>query len=326
MIRLLAAHPFVALVSVTSRTFAGQPLWAAHPHLRGQIDLVFSTDADLDLDTLDAVLIAAEHGQSARAVVSLLDRGFEGTVVDLSADFRFADPSVYQTWFGFEHPVPALLGSFQYGLPEVYAPYAPGTRYIANPGCFATGLSLALWPLTQHLPSLYAAVTALTGASGSGTKPSAATHFPTRDGNVRGYKVLAHQHVPEVAQILGASAEIAFVPVSGPWTRGIWGTAHVVLPEGVAAGDVTGWFDAAYAEAPFVRMWPGALPELRYTAETPFCDLGWVVKGPALVVGFALDNLLKGAASQAVHNLNLLLDLPETAGLLPSTIPASASL
>jgi N-acetyl-gamma-glutamyl-phosphate reductase len=209
-----------------------------------------------------------------------------------------------------------LLDAFVYGLPEVHAPYPAGTRWVANPGCFATGITLALWPPARHLSPLRASVTALTGASGSGTKAKATTHFPTRDGNVRAYKILAHQHLPEIRQTLGAHAEVAFVPVSGPWTHGIWGTAHVTLPAGVGEADVAAWFEAAYGEAACVRCWPGALPELRYAAGTPFCDVGWVVQGDHLVVGFALDNLLKGAASQAVQNLNLLLGWPETAGLI----------
>ncbi len=318
LIRLLATHPHVSLDVVTSRTFAGQPVWAAHPALRGQTALVFSDGEDLPLDALDAVFIAAEHGQGARAVAGLLEAGYAGAIVDLSADFRFRDPDVYDRWFGFTHPAPERLSDFAYGLPEVHAPYA--TTYIANPGCFATGLTLALWPLARHLPRLEAAVTALTGASGSGTRPKATTHFPTRDGNVRAYKVLAHQHLPEVLQTLGPNAEVAFVPVSGPWTRGIWGTAHVALPDGFTEADVATWYEDAYAAAPAVRCWPGTLPELRYAVGTPFCDLGWTLRDGHLVVGFALDNLLKGAASQAVQNMNLVLGLPETAGLLPTPV------
>ncbi len=318
LIRLLLAHPYCELAAVTSRTFAGRPLWHAHPMLRGQTDLTFVAEDALRLSELDAVLIAAEHGQGARVVQHLLEKGYQGVIIDLSADFRFRDAALYPAWFGFDHPAPELLGRFIYGLPEVYAPYAPGTRLLANPGCFATGLALALWPLSRHLEVATVAVTALTGASGSGTRPKATTHFPEREGNVRAYKVLAHQHLPEVQQVVGTALQIAFVPASGPWTRGIWGTAHVTLPAGFTARDVSAWYKAAYEQAPFVRLWPGQLPELRYAVHTPFCDLGWVVRDDHLVVGFALDNLLKGAASQAIQNLNLLLDLPQTAGLLPT--------
>lgn len=265
---------------------------------------------------IDAVFIAAEHGQSARAVQRLDAAGYDGTIVDLSADFRFQDASVYPKKFGFEHPIPERLADFHYGLVEATPPPV-GTRWIANPGCFASGIALALWPLAQHLESFDAHVTALTGASGSGAKPSATTHFPTRDGNVRAYKILDHQHQPEIEAALGGRAALTFVPASGPWTRGIWGTAHVPLPGGVSEGDVRGWFEAAYpAGTGAVRLWD-TLPELRASVGTPFCDLGLAVRGDHLVVGFALDNLLKGAASQAVQNLNLAHGWPSRRGLVP---------
>lgn len=316
LIRLLNTHPHFNLATVTSRSAAGQPVWRVHPALRGQTDLAFTDPDALDLDGVAAVLIAAEHGQSVAVVQALLADGYAGGIVDLSADFRFRDPEIYQEWYAYTHPAPELLSEFVYGLPEIHAPYAPGTRYIANPGCFATALSLALWPVAQHLDPAEATVTALTGASGSGTRPKPTTHYPTRDGNVRAYKVLAHQHLPEVLQAVGSRMDVAFVPVSGPWTRGIWGTAQVWLPKGIDEATVAAWYAEAYGGRPLVRTWPGALPELRYAVGTPFCDLGWVVRGTHLVVGFALDNLLKGAASQAIQNLNRLHGLPDTAGLV----------
>lgn len=320
LIRLLAGHPYAALELVTSRTFAGAPVWEAHPGLRGQTDLAFTDPEDASPHALDGVLVAAEHGQGAHAVLGLLESGFEGVVVDLSADFRLRDAALYAAWYGTDHPVPELLDDFVYGLPERNGPYAPGTRFVANPGCFATGLALALAPLAEAAPHLKASVTALTGASGSGATPKAATHFPTRDGNVRSYRTLAHRHTPEVRQLLGPNARIDFVPASGPWTRGIWGTAYV--DAGDAAMDAGPLFEAAYGAVPFVRLQAGALPELLPVVGTPFCDLGWAERDGTLVVGFALDNLLKGAASQAVQNANRLLGWPETAGLLPTTAPA----
>ena len=318
MIRLLIGHPDVALEMVTSRTFAGEPVAEAHPSLGGQTDLTFTAPSEAPLPSLDAVLVAGEHGQSMHLIPELLEAGVDGPIVDLSADFRFRDPAVYPEWFDVEHPAPDLLETATYGLPEL-AEGAPSGPIVANPGCYATALTLALAPLVGQKPSITAHVTALTGASGSGATPSAATHFPTRDGNVRPYKVLAHQHTPEVRQTLGASLDLQFVPASGPWTRGIWGTAQVEWPAPVSGEAVAGWFDAAYADAPFVRTSPGSLPALQPTVGTPFCDVGWQVDDTTLVVGFALDNLLKGAASQAVQNLNRALRLSETAGLLPKS-------
>ncbi|MDZ4701226.1 MAG: N-acetyl-gamma-glutamyl-phosphate reductase [Rhodothermales bacterium] len=322
LIRLLLNHPNYELALVTSRSQAGEPVWKTHPHLRGQTELRFAESGDAAMDGIDAVFIAAEHGQSAVLTAGLLANGYQGAIVDLSSDFRLKNPADYDTWYGLKHPHPELIPRFQYGLAEVYGPYAPGTRFIANPGCFATGIELALWPIARRLGAFDAAITAITGASGSGAKPSATTHFPTRDGNVRAYKVLAHQHTPEIQQTLGAGCRLLLTPVSGPWVRGIWGTIQLTLPEELAsAAAITRLFEEAYAGRPLVRLWPDELPELRYAVNTPFCDIGWVVRGNALVLGFAIDNLLKGASSQAIQNLNLVLGLPETAGLIPHESP-----
>ncbi len=319
LIRLLLQHPHFELVAATSRSFAGQPVWAAHPKLRGLTDLHFTTNDTLEPDAVDAVFIAAEHGQSAAITDALLQRGYAGKIVDLSADFRLRKADMYNTWYGFDHPAPALLDRFVYGMAEVAAPYPDQTRFIANPGCFATGISLALSPALKALGATDVTITALTGASGSGARPKPTTHYPTREGNVRAYKVLRHQHLGEIYQLLGEDNHLAFTPVSGPWVRGIWGTARIKLPEGVTAEDVGAWYQKAYEGRPLVRLWPGALPELRVVVDTPFCDIGWLVEGSDLVIGFAIDNLLKGAASQAVQNLNLISNLPETLGLLPDT-------
>ncbi len=314
LVRLILRHPEVSLAAVTSRTFAGQPVSDAHPSLRGATDLAFT--ADLEPGTFDAAFVCAEHRAGAAAVARLRASGFDGLIVDLSADHRLADAALYPAFYGVEHPAPDALAHAVYGLADVFPERVRGACLVANPGCFATGLSLALWPISR-LGAFEASVTALTGASGSGAQPSAATHFPTRDGNVRAYKALGHQHMAEVSQTLGPDAAVHFVPASGPWTRGIWGTAHVALPDRVTEADIAETFNDAYAARPLVRLSPQSLPELLPTVGTPFCDVGWVVKDGHLVVGFALDNLVKGAAGQAVQNLNLALGFAETAGLLP---------
>lgn len=315
LMRLLHAHPDVELAAATSHSHEGQAYHAAHPSLRGVIEGTFVADlADLDIDI---VFVAAGHGRGAASVGSLVERGFEGAIIDMSADFRLRSASLYQLVYGSEHPHPELIPAFRYGLPEIVGPLPAGMKYIANPGCFATGIALALHPLAQNVPSMRASVTALTGASGSGARASATTHFPDRDGNVRAYRVLAHRHVPEVEQTLGVDGGIAFTPVSAPWTHGIWGTASVRLEHDVRVSDVTGWYEAAFGNSPLIRLYAGELPELAPAVHSPFCDIGWIVNGRELVVGFALDNLMKGAASQAIQNMNLLFGLDETAGLLP---------
>jgi N-acetyl-gamma-glutamyl-phosphate reductase common form len=313
---LVLAHPGLELAMVTSRTFAGQPIGQVHPTLRGLTDLVFSAPDAVGLNELDAVFIAAEHGRGAVVAKQLVDFGFKGYIVDLSADFRLPEVADYEARYDRTHPAPELAGSFQYGMADLRSPYPAGTKWIANPGCFATGLALSLTPVARALGSVKASVTAMTGASGSGGRPSGTTHFPDRDGNVRAYRVFAHQHQAELAQLIGRESRVDFVPVSGPWTRGIWGAAHIHASAN--ASEVAGWFETAYAGRPLVRLWPDQLPELRWSVGSPFCDLGWVVRDDAIVVGFGLDNLLKGAATQAIHNLNLIAGLSETDGLLPA--------
>ena len=324
LIRRLAAHPHAALHTVTSRTFADRPVGAAHPSLRGQVDHTFTAPDEVAFGSLDALLVAAEHGRSMQVVPGILEDGFDGPIIDLSADFRFRDPAVYPEWFDTAHPAPGLLADAVYGLPE-WSDEIGGASLVATPGCYATGITLALAPLAQRDVPFTAHVTALTGASGAGATPSSATHFPDRDGNVRPYKVLQHQHGPEIRQTLGPHVTLDFVPASGPWTRGIWGTAHIEWPKAIDPNTASPWYEEAYADAPCVRCSSDRLPSLQPAVGTPFCDLGWKTDGSTLVVGFALDNLLKGAASQAVQILNRTLGLPDTAGLLPEPTPAPAA-
>ena len=315
LVRLLLGHPRIEIAAVTSRTFAGQPLHAAHAALRGVAELAFVSPDAVEPDGLDAAFVCAEHRQGAAAVAALRGAGFGGLIVDLSADHRLP-AELYAAWYGEAHPVPAQIGSAVYGLAEVERAAIAGARLVANPGCFATALALALWPLGRAGVRGAAHVTALTGASGSGARASATTHFPTRAGNARAYRALHHRHLPEVERVVGGALGVRFVPASGPWTRGIWGTAHLALDGPLP--DLNALYADAYADAPLVRLSPGALPELLPVVGTPFCDVGWTVRDGHAVVGVALDNLLKGAASQAVQNLNLALGLPETLGLLPA--------
>lgn len=323
LIRLVLAHPHLDLVRVTSRSHADEPIHVAHPELRGTTALSFSADLDWKANGVDAVFVAAEHGKGIEAVVALLDSGFTGKIVDLSADFRLRDADDYPVWYNYEHPERDLLGQFAYGIPELYAPYDTD-RFVANPGCFATAIAMGLAPLKQAGVPLRAYVTALTGASGSGALAKPGTHYPTRDGNARAYNVLNHRHQAEINQVVGDSVAVDFVPSSGPWTRGIWGTAHVTVVDEINASpldaeSVASWFNDLYADCPLVRLWPGQIPELRWSVNSPFVDLGFVEKDGKLVVGFAIDNLMKGAASQAIQNLNVLLGFPQTLGLIPDS-------
>ncbi|MFV1979768.1 MAG: N-acetyl-gamma-glutamyl-phosphate reductase [Rhodothermia bacterium] len=335
LIALVDGHPFLDLALASSDSHAGEAMWRVHPSLRQSTDLSFSAvDVTAVLD-LDVVLLAGAHGTSYEIVAELLSSGFAGTIVDLTQDFRYPDATSHLYWTGAAHPYPELLDQFVYGLPEIVPMYGAAgnrkngdngdnggscNRLIANPGCFATAISLALWPVANHLSDLDVHVTAMTGASGAGSKPTATTHFPRRDGNIRAYQALTHRHVGEVLETTDHKLNVAFVPVSGPWTRGIWGTAQATLPDGIDIHEVSTWFESAYEGKPFVRLWNSELPELGYCVNTPYCDLGWTMAGSNLVVTFALDNLLKGAASQAIQNVNLSVNLPEVTGLVSPSI------
>ena len=313
LIHLLLNHPRVSLSCVTSRTYAGAPLDTPHPALRGQHNLLFIDPTELDCTTFDIVFVAAEHGKGAASVKALLDRGYTGDIINMSSDFRFSDVNTYESLFKVKHPVPELIQKFSYGQPEIFAPYS--TRYIANPGCFSTGMLLSVWPLHLNCTEVNASITAITGASGSGIRPQPTTHFPERDGNVRAYKVLNHQHLFEISQFLNPGISLAMVPVSGPFTRGIWGTVQLKAP--AKRSEIARWFNEVYGNHSLIRLWPDMLPELRYAVGSPYCDIGWVVHGEHLVIGFALDNMLRGAASQAIQNMNLLMDWPIKTGLVP---------
>jgi len=325
LLRLLAGHPAVASVLAVSKSHAGQPLGSAHPNLRGFVPGGFLAAADwTSLRTAERIVVFSaqphftlakelEALEAAWAAAGLADRV---TLIDLSGDFRVRDAGVFAEAYGQAHPAPHRLKDFVYGLSEWNAAALRGATRIANPGCFATGVQLALLPLAG-LDLDFVAVSGVTGSSGSGALPSETTHHPTRAGDFRAYKPLKHQHQAEIAQSLaghGAAFELAFVPHSAPLVRGIFITAQFRLPEGVGTVDLRARYESAYGEAPFVRLVEGS-PRLNAVNGSNACDIGLHVEGRQAVVFAALDNLLKGMAGQAVQNMNLALGPGETEGL-----------
>lgn len=317
LLRLLSAHPRLEVAAAASRSHAGQPVTKAHPHLRRLEGLSFT--ADLDARGLDAVFLAGGHGEAMTRVPELLAKAGALKVVDLSGDFRLKDAALYPAWYGRAHSAPDLLPGFVYGLPELDGAAVRAASRVANPGCFATAVALALGPLASAGWAGRVRVTAVTGSSGSGASPSAAAHHPAREGNVKAYKPLAHQHVPEVEAFLDGlagkpSLRLDMVPVSGPFVRGIYAVCHLDLPAGVDAAALRFLYKGAYDGCPFVRLTPEP-PELKAVAGTNHCDIHLSASGRSAVAIAALDNLVKGAAGQAVQNLNLMLGLPEAMGL-----------
>jgi len=323
-LRWLSDHPAFEVRAVTSRSHAGKAVADVHPHLAGFHEgLRFVAEpTDALAAKPDAFFLALPHREAAAWARKLLDASAALRIVDLSGDHRLADPAVYEKAYGAAHPHPEELtsGRWAFGLPEAHREAIRRSRLVANPGCFSTGALLAVLPLARAgLVAGPVRHVAITGSSGSGIEPSAGTHHPERVENVRAYKVLDHQHVPEIRRCLeGAGMPAAtpwlMVPQSGPFARGIFTTVFVSAPRDVAADEVRSLFAAEYGDDPFVRL-RADTPQVGHVRHTNFCDVAVRAAGREVVVMTAIDNLGKGMVTQAIQNLNLMLGIDETAGL-----------
>lgn len=326
MLRRLLIHPEVEVVRVASIDHVGKPVWHAHPHLTGLTDLVFEDLAPRDAARgCDVALLALPHKVTAAKVPELVELGVK--IVDMSGDFRLTDAATYQQFYGNVHPVPQLLGTFVYGLPELNRDRIRAGRHVASPGCFATTIELAMLPLAKAglLTGATAHVVGITGSSGSGAAPQEGTHHPVRAVNLKTYKPLVHQHTPEILETLAAAGaagvELRFTPVSAPLSRGIFATVYLELPaDAVDSGRLAALYDEAYAREPFVRRPTIRLPEVAAVSGSNYAEVGFAVgdavAGKRTVVLFsAIDNLIKGGAGQAIQNMNLVLGLDETLAL-----------
>ncbi len=328
LLRLLQRHPHVRSVQAVSRSRTGQPIGAAHPHLRGlyEQDFVATPDwARLAQAPEPVILSAMPHGALAEQLEGLeaeletfgLTR--RTLLVDLSGDFRLDDADAFASAYGREHPCPGRLTQFEYGLPELRRRELAGARRIANPGCFATAVELALLPLAGAGPLEFLAIDAKTGSSGSGAHARAGTHHPSRAGDFRAYKVLAHQHQAEIQAVLEqigcGPAALSFVPHSAPMVRGIFATLHTLRPAHMAAGDLEERVSSLTGREPFLRR-VSPSPRVAAVVGSNFCELGLVQCGRSVVLLAAIDNLVKGMAGQAIQNMNIALGLEETTGLL----------
>ena len=324
IIRRLLIHPDVELVRGSSIDHVGEPLAAVHPNLEGATSLTFENLTPTEaVAGCDVALLALPHKVTAAKVPELLATNVK--IVDMSGDFRLRSADEYKTYYGAAHPHPELLGTFVYGLPELNRDAIREARCVASPGCFATTMELALLPLAKAgiLPPVVH-VTGITGSSGSGIAPGATTHHPSRAGNLRTYKPLEHQHVPEVVQTLrdAGAREVAlqFVPVSAPLVRGIFVSAFVELPADVTAAQLATLFDELYAGAAFTRRPKKRHPEVVAVAGSNYAEVGFAV-GPVhgerrtATLFSVTDNLIKGGAGQAIQNMNLVLGVDEKASL-----------
>ncbi len=321
LLRLLHGHPEARVTVITSRSYAGKPLGECFPSL-GHLGLTFvSHDDPAALDRAEVFFTALPHKASMAAVPGLLSRG--GKVVDLSADFRFADPSAYQIHYG-PHSCPELLAEAVYGLTEVHGAAVERARLVGNPGCYPTSVLLPLIPLFLERAVLPESILAdsKSGVSGAGREPGPGTHFCEVNEGFKAYKVGAHRHEPEIRSQLewaaGCEVPLVFTPHLVPMDRGILSTVYALPRQGVDAARVREIWREFYRGAPFVRVLEaGALPSTGYVKGSNACMMAAVDHAPSgrLILLSAIDNLVKGASGQAIQNLNRMMGWDEDAGL-----------
>ena len=323
LIRLLQGHPEVEIVFASSESNAGDNINAVHPQFNKVVDLKLQAmQADQIPPSVDLVFCALPHGSSIKTVHELVDRNYK--VIDLSADFRLKKAHLYAEWYGYSHSSPQLLDQFVYGLPELYHREIAEASLVANPGCYPTSIILALAPLLSKKmvkPSSII-VDAKSGVSGAGRSPKQAFHFPECTENFKAYRVATHQHTPEIEQELGRLAEaetvITFTPHLVPMIRGILSTIYLELAVPANVEQLYELYDHFYQYNKFIRLLqPPCYPETRFVRGTNFCDIALKKdqRTNRLIVISAIDNLVKGAAGQAIQNMNIIYRYPENLGL-----------
>lgn len=320
LLRLLAQHPGVELTAITSRTEAGMPVAKMFPNLRGHVDLAFSEPSIEVLGACDVVFFATPHGVAMKQAQELLERGVR--IIDLAADFRLTDTAVFEKWYGMPHGAPAILAESVYGLPEVNREAIKKARVVGNPGCYPTAVQLGFLPLLKAglVDAAHLVADAKSGVSGAGRKAEVHSLFSEAAESFRAYGVSGHRHQPEISQGLALMTPekigLTFVPHLLPMIRGIHATLYARLTKD--AGDLQKLFEETFAGEPFVDVMPaGSLPETRSVKGANTCRIAvYRPQGADTVVVLSvIDNLVKGAAGQAVQNMNIMFDLPETAGL-----------
>lgn len=319
LLRILLFHPDVEIVFVTANEQAGKAVSEVHRNLYALSDLHFTTAPENAgaLEDLDCVFLALPHGQAMEVVPDLPEKV---KAIDLSGDFRLRDQELFEQHYGRAHTAMPWQSEFVYGLTETNRERIKHARLIANPGCFATATLLGLAPLVANgLVSGRVIVDAKTGSSGSGAKAAANTHHPQRMNSFYAYKPFTHQHLPEIEQELENvgewNSELIFMTHSLPVSRGIFSSIYVETNESLTEAKLNSIFHDFYRDSFFVRLVKGS-PDINWVKTTNFCDLGFASRGQQIVVFSALDNLVKGAAGQAVQNMNLMFGLDERAGLM----------
>ncbi len=320
VLRWLARHPNAEVVGVFGPESELGPMEEFYPHLSKQVTLaqeLFTVDAVKALDA-DLAMLCVPHKVAMSYVPALRDAGLR--VIDWSADYRIKSQAVYEQWY-CPHTDADRLAEAAYGLPEWFADEVRSADLVANPGCYPTCAAIALAPAIRNglIEPGGIVVNAISGVSGAGRKPGLKFHFPERNENFEAYAPGVHRHMPEMEQTLstiaGKDVDLLFVPHLSPMDRGMLCSIYATpTPDGSAEAISRALHDA-YDDAPFVRVRDEVLPATKYVVDTNFCDVGVRVEKGRVILMSALDNLLKGASTQAIQNMNLMFDLPETTGL-----------
>ncbi len=321
LLRLLVAHPQVALKYVTSRSEAGSKVAALFPNLRGFTELCFTEPAVDTLAECDVVFFATPNGTAMKMVPALIEKGVR--VIDLAADFRLQDVAVWKHWYGMDHACADVLAEAIYGLPEINRSAIKTARVVANPGCYPTATTLGFLPLIENalVDDQHLIADAKSGVSGAGRGASVATLQAESSENFKPYAVDGHRHLPEIKQTLAAVAShevgLTFVPHLVPMIRGIETTLYATKLSASAA-DLYQLYVERYADEPFVDVLPeGVMPETRSVKGANTCRISVFQPqgGDTIVVSSVIDNLVKGAAGQAIQNMNIMFEQEETLGL-----------
>ena len=320
LLRLLAGHPESELTVITSRSEAGRPVADLFPNLRGSLELAFSVPDIGQLSACDLVFFATPNGTAMTMVPQLLEAGVR--VIDLAADFRLREADVWQQWYGMAHACPEYLQQAVYGLPEVNRAAVAQARLVANPGCYPTAVQLGFLPLLEEglVESGQLIADAKSGVSGAGRKATTGAMLCEASENFKAYAVAGHRHLPEIRQGLelatGKPVGLTFVPHLTPMIRGIHATLYAQLLD--ADRDLQALFEARYSDEPFVDVLPaGSHPETRTVRGANLCRIAIhrPQQGNTVVVLAVIDNLVKGAAGQALQNMNIMFGLKEETGL-----------
>ena len=327
LLRLLAVHPDVEVTVITSRKEAGKPVSDLYPGLRGRMDITYTVPDDEVLGNCDLVFFATPNGVAMKSVPALLERGVK--VVDLAADFRLSNPADWKEWYGIDHACPELLDEAVYGLPEMNREEIKSARLVANPGCYPTATQLALLPLVEKgLVQGNIIVDAKSGVSGAGREAKTGSLMCEVSESFKAYGVPGHRHLPEIRQGIARmssafSGELVFVPHLTPMIRGIHSTVYLTVKD--RSVDLQALFEQQFADEPFVDIMPaGSHPETRSVKACNQCRMAVhrPQGGDTVVVLSVIDNLVKGAAGQAIQNMNIMCGLDEKAGLdVPGLMP-----